>query len=268
MASLALWSVLLATWPGPRAIAGPKVLSLDQCADQYVLALAPRSDIVGLSYRARDYDSYLAAKAKGLALRRATLESALASRAEIVVRYWGGDELLARRLERRGVKVVSIDDARTFDEVAVVVRKVAVALGRQEAGEALVERMNGELAGAANAWSGHKALYLTSGGYTAGPDTLVGAMMAAASLGNSAPKGEFAPVPLERVVMDPPSGLVLGFFDTGSLQGQGWSIGRHPALARATKGKVLASLPAAVLGCPAWFAADGARDLAGARRGS
>ena len=37
---------------GP-ASAGPGVVSLDQCADQYVLALAPRADIKGLSYRAR-----------------------------------------------------------------------------------------------------------------------------------------------------------------------------------------------------------------------
>lgn len=34
------------------AWAAPRVMSLDSCADQYVLALAPREAIVGLSHRA------------------------------------------------------------------------------------------------------------------------------------------------------------------------------------------------------------------------
>ena len=42
---------------GPAA-AGPRVVSLDQCADQYVLALSAPADIAGLSYRADDADSF------------------------------------------------------------------------------------------------------------------------------------------------------------------------------------------------------------------
>src|SRR6185503_14955109 len=91
--------------------AGPRVASLDQCADQYVLALAPRSDIAGLSYRAVAPDSYLRAEARGLPLRRTDLESILAARPQLVVREWGGDAGLVRGLERRGVRVVGIDDA-------------------------------------------------------------------------------------------------------------------------------------------------------------
>ena len=51
---------------GSPAAAGPRVYSLDQCADQYVMALAPRGDIVGLSYRADDADSYLRDQARGI----------------------------------------------------------------------------------------------------------------------------------------------------------------------------------------------------------
>ena len=70
------------------AQAAPRVLSLDQCADQYVLALSPRVSIVGLSTRANDPDSRLRELARGLPLRRTTLESALAARPDLVVRYW------------------------------------------------------------------------------------------------------------------------------------------------------------------------------------
>ncbi len=246
------------------AHAGPRVFSLDQCADQYVLALTPRSDVAGLTFRADDADSYLRAKAAGLPLRRSSTESVLASRAAVVVRYWGGDELMTRRLQERGVQVVKIDDAVDFTGVRANVRHVAAALGRPAQGEALVAGMDRELAAARGAWSGQKALYLTPGGFTAGPDTLVGTMISAAGLTDAAGPG-FAPVPLERLVIDPPQALVLGFFDPVSLGTQRWSIGRRAALRHLTATRTLASLPAAILGCPAWFAADAPRDLAAAR---
>lgn len=119
------------------ASAAPRVFSLDQCADQYVLALMPRADIAGLSYRADDADSYLRAQAPGLPLRRASTESVLASGARIVVRYWGGDALMARRLAGRGLRVVKIDDAQDFAGVRADVRRVAAALGNPAGGEAL-----------------------------------------------------------------------------------------------------------------------------------
>ena len=253
---------------GP-ASAGPGVVSLDQCADQYVLALAPRADIKGLSYRARAPDSYLREEARGLPLRRADLESVLAVRPAIVVREWGGDPGMVRRLQDRGVRVVGIDDATDFSGVRANIRHVASALGRAPKGEALIARMDAELAAAGGAWGGRRVLYLTPGGFTAGKDTLVGAMMGAAGMSDAASSPGFAPAPLEQLVLRPPDAVVLGFFDHASTATQHWSLAGHPALETAMRGRVVASLPGAVLGCPAWFAADGARDLAaaaGARR--
>ena len=248
------------------ASAGPRVVSLDQCADQYVLGLAPRGDIAGLSYRALAPDSYLREAARGLPLRRADLESVLAARPAVVVREWGGDEGMVRRLQARGVRVVVIDDADDFDGVRANIRRVAAGLGRIAQGEALIQRMNAELAAAKGAWRGRRAVYLTPGGFTAGRGTLVGAMMQAAGLANAAPAPGFAPAPLEDLVLHPPDAVVLGFFDRGSVSTQHWSLAGHPALKATMRGRVVASLPGAILGCPAWFAADGARDLAAAAR--
>ena len=246
--------------------AGPRVVSLDQCADQYVLALAPRPDIAGLSYRARAADSYLRDAAMGLPLRRTDLESVLAVRPALVVREWGGDASMLRRLQSRGVSVVGIDDAADFAGVRVNIRRVAGALGRAPAGEALIARMDGELTAAKGAGGDRRALYLTPGGFTAGPGTLVGAMIRAASLSDAAPAPGFAPVPLERIALRPPDAVVLGFFDRASASTSHWSLAGSPVLQRALKGRVVASLPGAILGCPAWFAADGAHALAAAAR--
>ena len=250
---------------GP-SMAGPAVVSLDQCADQYVLALAPRPDIRGLSYRARAPDSYLREEARGLPLRRTDLESVLAARPAVVVREWGGDAGMVRRLQARGVRVVGIDDATDFSGVRANIRKVAAALDRTPRGEGLIARMDAELAMAKGAWGGRRALYLTPGGFTAGPGTLVGAMMGAAGMSNAASAPGFAPAPLEDLVLHPPDAVVLGFFDRASSSTQHWSLADHPALKTAMRGRIVASLPGAILGCPAWFAADGARDLAAAAK--
>jgi iron complex transport system substrate-binding protein len=242
------------------AAAAPRVLSLDQCADQYVLALAPRAAIAGLSPRADDADSALRARALGLPLRRPTLEAALAAQPEVVVRYWGGDPGLLRELERRGVRVVKIEDATDFAGVRANVRTVARALGAEAGGEAIVRDMDRKLAAARGAWGERRALYLTPSGFTAGPGTLVDSILRAAGLTNAAARPGFSAAPLERLVLDPPALMVRGFFD--AVQGDRWGAGRNPVLREFGRGRVVADLPGAWLGCPAWFAADASAAIA------
>jgi iron complex transport system substrate-binding protein len=251
---------------GPAAARTPTVMSLDSCADQYVLALSPRESIVGLSARADDRDSYLRAAARGLPVRRATTEAVLAVRPDIVVRYWGGDARLEATLARRGVRVVRIDEATDFDAVRADIRKVALALDASARGEALIAGMDAKLARARGAWKGAPALYLTPSGFTTGPGSLVDAMMRAAGMTNLARGSTWKPIPLERLVTHPPRAFVLGFFDVFAVAMQRWGPGRHSALKARLPDRTVASLPSAILGCPAWFAADGPEALARAAR--
>ncbi|SFJ79383.1 ABC transporter substrate-binding protein [Caulobacter sp. UNC279MFTsu5.1] len=259
---------------GLAAVAGPaaarmspgRVMSLDSCADQYVLALAARETIVGVSPRADAPDSFLRARAAGLAKRRTTLEAVLGARPDVVVRQWGGDARLTTALDRRGVRTISLGDATDFDGVRANVRQVAQALDRGREGETLLARMDAELKRAAGAGRKRAAFYLTPGGYTAGPNTMIDAMLRAAGFTNASTQPYFSPAPLERLVLTPPRAVVLGFFDLTRAGADRWGPGRHAALRQATRGRVVASLPGAMLGCSAWFAADGARVLAEAAR--
>ena len=104
-------AVLAGRWPQRPAGELPRlrVMSLDQCADQYVLALASRGSIVGVSYRAGDPDSYLRDQAVNVPRRRATAEAVLAVRPDVVVSYWGGDAAAVRAPgPSQGVKMVQI----------------------------------------------------------------------------------------------------------------------------------------------------------------
>jgi len=239
----------------------PRVFSLDQCADQYVIALAPRSTIVGVSPRVGAWDSYLRKQADGLPRRRATSESVLASQAQLVVSNWGGDARLDEALRRHQIAVVRIMGTDTFAGVRANIRLVAQALGQSPRGEALIRGMDAQLAAAAGRWKGQGALYLTPGGFTSGDGTLIDAILQGAGLSNAAPGHGFRAVPLERLVMHPPSGVVLGFFD-GPAAGTQWGPGHEPVLRAVTNGRTLDSLPASVLGCPAWFAGDAVQSLA------
>lgn len=250
---------------GPAA-AAPRVMSLDQCADQYVVALSPREAIVGVSPRVDDRDSYLRAHAAGLPQRRASAEAVLAARPDVVVRYWGGDARLTATLERRGMRVVKIEEAESFDDVRANVRRVASALDRQAAGERIIARMDAQLAASKDAWGGRTALYLTPSGFTAGEGTLIDAVLAAAGLRGASGEVGYAPVSLERLAMQPPAKLVLGFFDDFANAMERWGPGRHRVLDRLARERTIGSLPGSISGCPGWFAADGALMLARAAR--
>lgn len=242
-----------------------RIMALDQCADQYVLALAPDADIA-LSPRADDPDAWLRQQAVGHRRLRPTLEAAVGFQPDVVVRYWGGEPRLLTALAQRGVKVTTIDDAVDLEGVRRNMRTVAQDLGRAERGRVLERQMNAKLAKAApvpRKTEAPGAVYLTSGGFTAGPGTLIDAMMRAAGFKNLSAAPGFGALSVERIAMNPPVGFVLGFFD--QLRADLRGPGRHPVVARAAEGRTAARLPAATLTCPAWFAADAVEMMAKGR---
>ncbi|HYG27111.1 MAG TPA: ABC transporter substrate-binding protein, partial [Caulobacteraceae bacterium] len=216
-----------------------RVMSLDQCGDQYALALAPDADLA-LSPRADDPDSWMREAAAGRRRVRPTLESAVVFEPDVVVRYWGGDARLLSRLETRGVRVVTLEDATDFEGVRRNIRTSAQALGVSSRGDALVARMDARLDEAAPAQGMRRraALYLTAGGFTAGRGTLVDAIMEAAGLVNATRITGFAPVSVERIALSPPARFVLGFFDRS--RGDWRGPGRHPVVRAAARDRVVA----------------------------
>ncbi len=241
-----------------------RILSLDQCADQYVLALGEGHDLA-LSPRADDPDSWLRAEATGHRMLRPTLESVVAYAPDVVVRYWGGDARLLAELERQGVTVVTIADAADFTSVEQSIAEVAQALDRGAEGQALIGTMRATLNDAAppDGARPRTALYLTAGGFTSGSGTLIDASLKAAGLENAAGHPGFGAVRVERLAMDPPERFALGFYDQTRADRRG--PGRHPLVRDMVQRRSHASLPAAMLTCPAWFMAEAVPVLADLR---
>jgi len=254
----ALGAVILLAWSvAVSAEARPlRVMSLDQCGDQYALALRPDADLA-LSPRADDPDSWLREAAAGRRRVRPTLEAAIAFNPDVVVRYWGGEPRLLAALEARGVRVLTIEDAVDMEGVRANISTLAAGLDAQAKGEALQVHMTERLTQAATPHEAPvSALYLTPGGFTAGRGTLMDAILKAAGFANLAPSAGFAPVSVERVALSPPRRFILGMFDR--IRDDWRGPGRHPVIQAAVKNRVAAHLPASTLSCPAWFAADAA----------
>ena len=240
-----------------------RALSLDQCADQYVLALAPEAELA-LSSRADDPDSWMRQAARGRPRVRPTLEAAIGFQPDAVVRYWGGEPRLLAALEKRGTRVLAINDATDMDGVRENLKVVSHGLGQEARGAALIAHMDRRLAQAAGGGRGREAVYVTPGGYTTGSGSLIDAILKAAGFRNGVTGSSYQPLGIEKIALSPPVLFVRGFFQQWRADWRG--PGRHPVVARAAKGRTVADLPASTLSCPAWFAADAAALLAEAAR--
>lgn len=239
-----------------------RIFSADYCADQLALALADRDQFVALSVDAEKDFSYLRVRAAGLPQARADAEQAIARRADVVLRFWGGD---AARLQGLGVKVVTLDYAADFDAVKANVMIAADAMGQHDRGEALAGKIDARLAAlAARGKFSTSALYVTPGGVTAGKGTMIDAIFDAAGVGNlAAEKGlsYWPPLSAEALIADPPDFMVTGFFTANSERINHWSAVRHPALRKTLDATPRVDLPADVLSCPGWFSLDAAEAI-------
>lgn len=245
-------------WAAPR-----RIVSLDYCADQFVLALADRDQIAALSRGSQRDDSYYRARANGIRQTRGTLEEVLALRPDLVVRNWGGPWDADAVYARFGLPVLQVGNAPDFDAAREDLLDAADVIGRPQLGQALARDLDARLARLrASTAPSQPVMYLSAGGAVAGAGTMMHAVIEAAG-GRNVHQGEsWTLLSLERLVEMPPALIALGFFDHGRSRMNPWLPGRHPALRRALSRTETVRLPTAAIACEAWYAIEAAEALA------
>lgn len=249
----------------------PRVASASVCDDQYLLRLADPSQIAALSTDAAEHRlSHLAALADGYPRVAPGAEAYLAHGVDLVLASAFIDAKALELLQRFGVRVVHIPFAEGFEDVPGVIELVAKAIGQPDRGAALIADFNrrwtalkDEAAGA-----GRVALYLRSGGGSAGAGTFIDAIMAANGLANKATldgRNGWTSYNLESFVQSPPSLLIAASQDDEdhSLL-NGFAL--HPAFARRAADIPVLQVPAASLVCSGWTMIDAAEALAASLR--
>ncbi|UNU44432.1 ABC transporter substrate-binding protein [Sphingopyxis sp. YF1] len=229
----ALWAT--APRAAPPAPATPqRIVSINLCADQLILALADRNQIAGLSRNAQDPEmSGEAAAARGLPLLSQSAEQILAIEPDLVAGMPASRSAALAALPHKNYPLLDLETADRPDQIYASIRQTAAAIGHPARGEALVARMERELAGLPKPGRGRVAAYYQRRGYMTGTGTLIDEMMGRLGLVNLAGrlgKPPLSQLSLEEMVAARPDFLIVESA-TDIVTDQGSEMLHHPALA-------------------------------------
>lgn len=213
-----------------------RIVSLNLCADQYLLALADREQIAALTQFARDPEMSAAAGQVGsLRTIRGGAEDVLALRPDLILAEPYRLQTTAAQLRGRRIAMLDIPWANDYATIRTQVRAVARAVGHPARGEALIARMDRELAAVPRgAGRGRVAAYYQRRGYLTGTGTLVDDLMRRVGLRNLAGvlgKPPLARVGLEEMALARPDYLIVEQ-ESERVADQGTEMLRHPLIAR------------------------------------
>lgn len=291
----------------PAPARAQRIVSLDFCADQYVLKFVERDRILAVSPDAGREFSYMRDAAVGLPTVRPVAEDVIALKPDLVVRSYGGGPRASLLFERAGVPVYNLRWAQDIDEIQQVIGEAARALGSPEQGFAVAGEMGTRLAslrssggasgrvdtsgsgggsdrddantsgsngassdGDANTGAGRAdVLYMTPTGVTSGPGSLIHEMLTAAGLENFQTRPGWWPIPLERLAYEQPDLLAVAFHESLADHPHAWSAIRHPVAQALLDRETVVPIEGAWTACGAWFLMDAVESLArGDARGS
>lgn len=256
--------------PTPAASTGSdrpmRIISLDYCADQYVLRLADREQILAVSPDAVKPFSYMRETAIGVPVVRPLAEDVLIMKPDLVVRSYGGGPNAAGFFERAGIPVLQVGWASSIhgEQVGAIpflIQEMADGLGQSDRGRTLVTDYRTQLAEIRESATEKTALYITPSGVTSGSGSLVHDAMLAAGLTNYLDKPGWHSLPLEGLAYERPDLVAASFFGTHSNHQSLWSAARHPVAQRELEAPVRVDLDGAWTSCGGWFIADAVKAL-------
>lgn len=271
---VAVAAILAAMIPAaaPVGAAPARIVSMNLCADELLLRLAPPGRLVSVTWLAAGPAAIDAGAAAGLALNHGRAEEIARLRPDLVVAGRYTTATTTAMLRRAGIPVQLLDEATSLDGIRDQVTSLAAAVGNPDAGRDMLARMDAMLAAARPAPDDPGGMpgvvVLRPGGGVAGAGTLQDEILTAAGLRNLAPD---APVDgdgrigLERLLRLKPELLILDS-DGDAPPALAREVLDHPAFRSRQAGITIASLPAALWVCPGPWVAEAVARLSAARR--
>ena len=215
------------------AAAPRKIVSLNLCVDQYLLALADRGQIAGLTFNADDPDMSAAAReARGLPMLVPSAEEVLAIQPDLVVGMPARGSAVMTALKGQDYPALDLRAADDFAAIAEQMRILARAVGHPGRGEMLIARMERDLAALGKPGRGRVAAYYQRRGFLTGTGTLVDDLMQRVGLVNLAEqlgKPPLSRLSIEELVAARPDFLIVESA-TDRVRDQGTEMLHHPAL--------------------------------------
>jgi iron complex transport system substrate-binding protein len=234
LASATAFGAAWAAASSPPAKPPRRIVSLNLCADQLVLALADRSQIAGLTHNAPDAEmSAAAAQTRGLHILGTSAEEVLAIDPDLIIGMPARRSGILAALSGQKYRTVDLKPAESYDAIVADIRKVAAAVGHPARGEALIAQMDRALAAIPRQPGNKVAAYYQRRGFMTGTGTLVDDLMIRVGLRNLAGKlGKpvLSQVSLEELMAAQPDYLIMESA-TDRITDQGTEMLHHPVLA-------------------------------------
>jgi iron complex transport system substrate-binding protein len=250
--ALALTAFLSAA-PIGAAAAPVRVVSMNLCADELVLRLAGRDQVLAVTHLARDpRGSTVAAEAAGLPVTRGLAEEVVALKPDLVIAGAFTTRTTVGMLKRLGAPVLELGVPADLDGVRAQIRQVAAALGHPERGEAMVATLDTRLASIVSAGQPRRALVMRPNAFTVAPGGLGDALIRAAGLVNVAAeigRDRFGQVPLEAAALAHADLIVIdaGAPDSPSLAD---ALLHHPVFLALARAHRTVEIPNRLWTCP------------------
>ena len=244
-----------------------RIVSLDYCADQYVLKLADREQILAISPDGVKSFSYMRAAAEGVPTVRSIAEDVLVLKPDLVVRSYGGGPNAMAFFEGAGIPVLQVGWSSNLNpegqgSIPAVIAQMAEGLGQAERGNALIAEFQTRLNTVQAGQDERSALYMTLAGVTTGPGSLIHEMLQAAGLTNFQEEAGWHSLPLERLAYEQPDIIAAAFFESAARSPDAWSASRHPIARRQLSNQTVIPLEGAWTACGGWFLMDAVEALA------
>jgi iron complex transport system substrate-binding protein len=222
--------------PAPAKLRHPprRIVSLNLCADQLVLALADRGQIAGLTRYAGDPHMSAAAQAsRGLPILRGSAEEIVAIDPDLVIGMPARRSPAIAVLKAHKYPSLDVKSSDGYDAIRRSIREVAVAVGHPERGAALVAAMDHDLASLPRVHRPVVAAYYQRRGYLTGTGTLMDDLMRRVGVTNLAAKLKrpaLSQISLEEMAAARPGYLVVDTA-TDKVVDEGTAMMHHPVLA-------------------------------------
>ena len=210
-----------------------RVASLNLCTDELLLMLAAPEQIASVTHLARqEAETPLWRRALRHPRNDGSLLSVIGHRPDLIVTMGGGTRDRLGIASRLGIRTLDLAFAQTLGDVAGNVRALAAAIGRPEAGAALLRRMTALIRSRPPLRV--DTIWLGGGGRTVPAAGLEAQWMALAGLRQRPLQGDR--VPLETLLARPPALLLRSDYRAGQYSNdQRWlahPVARHAAAIR------------------------------------
>ena len=183
-----------------------RVVSLNLCTDQMLVLLAPEK-VAALSPLARDPAlSFVASQAAHLPVVRASAEAVIRLHPDLVLAAPYGAQTTVSLLEQEALRVLRVDLPRDFAGIRAQTRLLAETLGVPQRGDAAIAAMDAVLADLPRRSQHERAVVWEPRGLTAGPGSLMDAVLHAAGFTNAS---DGRRVDVEALLRRPPDLLVV-----------------------------------------------------------